>query len=307
MNIAEKLINNFDKELKQYFNPDSYDKWKIEYEKKLKTINHDEPWVSLIALYSIFGDQSDMENPNRIDAINYVLKNCGVLGLQLDSVDEIWVEHQMHEILSYRKYLRDKLDQEIFHLYPDRREIIDNKLKKENASFEGNTNLDIYISGKRNKKMKYIFIEAKFLSDISYQISYNPVRDQISRNIDAGIDFCDKKKIDYSDFYFLLLTPKIFRPEEFGDIKKSAINEFVPGRGRMYCYKMLDYKNHINLKESLPHRKLSDGKWKTMSSNIGWITFEDFYRAFDKYNSVNKSDDKNLINDFFIERNLNQK
>ena len=49
------------------------------------------------------------------------------------------------------------------------------------------------IEGISNNRKTTIFIEAKFLSDISYQTKYNPFRDQISRMIDCGIDYVNNK------------------------------------------------------------------------------------------------------------------
>ena len=244
-NLAKRLISRFDIKLKPYFNNE---KWKNAFNKQISNIEHDEPWLTLIAIYSVFGDQSSNNKKDRIKAINQVFTDCGLRNqLHLDEIIEIRLEEQLHEILEYRNVLKETFAKDNFHLYPDVRDKICEKLEKE-SSFEGNTNLDLKIVGEQNGVKKVIFIEAKFLSDISYKITYNPVRDQIIRNIDAGIDLIKGDKIEqinkiknYKDFYFLLLTPQIFRPLTFGEIKKSAIDKFNPRNSRLYCYKMKEY------------------------------------------------------------------
>jgi len=134
------------------------------------------------------------------------------------------------------------------------------------------------------------------MSDISYNIRYNPVRDQIIRNIDNGIEMVD----EFKDFYFFLLTPKVFRTDQYGGSKQTGLTNFIPDKSRLYCYKMNEYKDPKNLRRTLPHRKhLSSSNWNTISNNLGWITFEDIYRSFLQYNTIVDTNEKNLIKDFF--------
>jgi len=312
MNIAELLIRDFDIKISEYFNPESREKWKKSYQAAMKNIDHEEPWLTLIACYAIFGDQTKMNDPETLIAINSILKNCGIKhGLVLDKNDSVRVEEKLPEILSYREYLKEALRQDNFHLYPDRRAIIEEKVQSKQAAFEGNTNLDLKITGQKEGVKKHLFVEAKFLSDISYQISYNPIRDQIIRNIDTGIDFMVKNRDipegSFKNFYFLLLTPKVFRPKEFGTQKKSGLDVFQPQKSRLYCYKMLEYKDYRNLRDALPHRSdLTDNQWKEIADNIGWIAFEDLFINATKYNTFSGTVEKQEILKFAVERNLYQ-
>lgn len=301
-NLFDNLKINF----QAYLNSES---WEKIYAEKIKNIDHDEPWLTLISAYSIFGNQQNINEKNRLEAINSIILNSGIKSpFNLTSIDEVKVEEKLPEIMSYRKYLKQIFNEDNFHLYPDKREAISNKLENVDASFEGNTNLDLKIIGNSGNSKKYIYIESKFLSDISYQITYNPVRDQIIRNIDNGIELIEKfgeeKNIKFDDFYFFLLTPKIFKTDEFGGNKNSAINHFQPQKGRLYCYKMNDYKNPENLKQCLPHRKLKNEEWQIIAENIGWITFEDFHKYSNLYSTIEDQNEKTTINDFFIRRNL---
>ena len=300
--IAEELINNFNLKIKEYFNsPD----WEQKYREKLSQIDHDEPWLTLIASYSIFGNQSNFNN-SRLNAINGLLNSAGLKNkFNFTSISKVKVEEKLPEIIEYRKFLKDSLSKENFHLYPDRINTINDKLEKSNASFEGNTNIDLIIEGISNNRKTTIFIEAKFLSDISYQIKYNPFRDQISRNIDCGIDYVNNKIFaeDFDDFYFILLTPKVFRTKLFGE-SKSALNKLGENSSRLYCYKMDEYKDFNNLIKSLPHRDLREKDWRKISENIGWLTCEDFRRISKKYSTISDTNEADYIEKFFDERNL---
>jgi len=310
MDIAEYLIRNFVTKIKNYFSPNTGDNWKAKYTGSLSNIQHDEPWLTLIACYAIFGNQENMNNPAVLNAFNAVLKDCGnIQPPVLDKINEVQVEEMLPEIPSYRKFLKKIHTENNFHLYPDRRAEIEKKCHSENASFEGNTNLDLKIIGEQAGIKKTFFIEAKFLSDISYQIKYNPVRDQIIRNIDAGIDYMTNsgniENITFKDFYFLLLTPQIFRPLELGFRNKSAIDAFIPERSRLYCYKMLEYKDYKNLKNALPHRTgLSDNQWNEIAGNIGWIIFEDFFIQASNLISFKSKEETKMIIEFIKQRNL---
>lgn len=300
MDILEIL-----KQSSKYFNCENYEGWFKDYEGEIKNIDHDEPWLTLMALYSLFGNQSNLGQPNVTDSFYSVLLNCGINeSPSFEQVKSILLEKKFPEITSYREYLYELLQREKYHLYPDRRNKLNQRLKDKRESLEGNTNLDLQITCHNNNKIIYFFIESKYLSDISYQITYNPVRNQIIRNIDVMIDFALNNALNFSDVHFLLLTPKIFRTEKYGGGKKSVLNEFDPQKGRYYCSIMDYYKNPNIIKKALPHRKqISDSNWEVVSNNIGWITFEDIYAAANSYGTITPSE-KELIKSFFSNRNL---
>lgn len=301
--IATTLIRDFETKIYRYF---ANVKWKYEFNRKIKHINHDEPWLTLVACYSIFGDQQNITSA-RLAAINDLL-NSGFQRKQFNftEVHKVVLETKLPEIKKYREFLKNEILNNQLHFYPDRLEEMEKKANRGTASFEGNTNLDLMIEGISNGKKTSIFIEAKFLSDISYHTFYNPVRDQIARNIDCGIDYV-KVNHEYaeslSDFYFLLLTPKVFRTKLFG-ISNNSLNKMGSDRSRLYCYKMNDYKNSSMLKAALPHRNLQDDEWDLISKHLGWITFEDVYDMSKNYRTIDDPDEANEIKDFFKERNL---
>lgn len=310
MKIIKHLLKNW-KLLIGYFTGKTFKEWKSIYNKNPRRFNHDEPWLTLVATYALFGEQCKMNQPNRIKAFNLLLKSSNLDNVpKIKSIEEIQVEKQLPEVEKYNEVMRDH----VFHYFPDIITRIIEKKRKGKTSFEGNTHVDLFIRGTDSDGKKIcFFIEAKFNSDISHDIKYNPVRDQIIRNIDSAIEVQQKSKdvnknkgiID--DIFFLLLTPKIFRTESYGGNRKTSLDIFKPQRSRLYCYKMDEYKNPLNLKSALPHRnEISSEHWQRLARNIGWITFEDINRvAFD--NDTMAPPEKEIILEFMNERNMIEK
>jgi len=268
-------------------------KWIEKFKKRAnqKILDHDEPWVTLMALYGVFGDQKDINNSQRLESINYLLSEVFDKRYdrppppEFDHLERVHMEVVLPEILQYREYVQKTIFVDgPYHFYKDRKQKLSEKLEKEKASFEGSTNLDTLVSGKNNGRDIHLFIEAKFLSDISKDIKYVPVRNQIARNIDCAIDLMtaggdDLKGLE--DFWFLLLTPGIFRTERYGGPVLSPIARFLPQRSRLFCYKMEDYLHPDFLRRDLPHwgDKLDTQHWELISKRIGWLTFEEIVSA----------------------------
>ncbi|MCB9173173.1 MAG: hypothetical protein H6589_01040 [Flavobacteriales bacterium] len=132
------------------------------------------------------------------------------------------------------------------------------------SDLEGATNVDALIINSTNGFA--IIIEAKVLSDISYQVSYDSIRNQIIRNIDVMLGEnknlatpLNKRIPDKS--LFLLLTPKLYKDNP---------------RARLYGYAFRDYKNDFQtIQADLVHRNLDKDQCEKISSRIGWITWED--------------------------------
>ena len=110
-----------------------------------------------------------------------------------------------------------------------------------------------------------VIIEAKVLSDISYEITYDTMRNQIARNIDVMLEenkgLCPPlNKREPEKTLFLLITPKLFKDNP---------------SSRLYGYKLNEYKtNPEALSRDLPHRGNCD--WQDISKRLGWLTWEDF-------------------------------
>lgn len=157
---------------------------------------------------------------------------------------------------SYKEWLLRNLTERQFIPY-----VLDSADGKVNL--EGATNVDAILLNSKNGFA--IIIEAKVLSDISYEITYDTMRNQIARNIDVMLEenkgLCyplDKREPEKT--LFLLITPKLF-------------NDYPSSR--LYGYKFKEYKtNPESLSGDLPHRENCD--WQNISSRLGWLTWEDF-------------------------------
>ena len=116
---------------------------------------------------------------------------------------------------------------------------------------EGATQVDAYITSPAGLT---ILVEAKYLSDISVDVSYDVTRNQIARNIDVMMD---KER-----GLFLLLTPQFFKERP---------------HSRLYGYKMQDYQRDPHtLMADLNHRmELEPHQWKGITDRIAWITWKD--------------------------------
>ena len=156
----------------------------------------------------------------------------------------------------YKKWLRDNLRNQQIIPY-----IIDSDNGRKNL--EGPTNADAVLLNEENGFA--VIIEAKVLSDISYQITYDVMRNQIARNIDVMLEGNDSlcfplNKRDPYKTLFLLVTPQLFKDNP---------------QSRLYGYKMNEYITRPDsLQCDLPHR--TECNWNVISKRLGWLTWEDF-------------------------------
>lgn len=138
--------------------------------------------------------------------------------------------------------------------------------KGKKRSLEGPTHVDAVLVNIDNGFG--IFFEAKVLSDISYQITYDTTRNQIARNIDVMLEenrnlFKPLDKRDPDKTLFILITPEKFKNKP---------------PSRLYYYKYHEYmENPESLGEDLPHREKLN--YTNIVRRIGWLTWEDFHRV----------------------------
>lgn len=175
----------------------------------------------------------------------------------IDGNLELILEHVVSAPKEYKSYLSKNLDKRHFVQY-----VLDSGTQKKDDSvfridLEGATHLDAFIQNKSNDFKLYI--EAKYLSDISYDVSYDVTRNQLARNIDIMLEDQNSKS------FFLLITPTFFKDNP---------------HTRLYGYKMADYmSNHLNLMADLSHRtNIEPYEWKNIQKRIAWITWEDLDR-----------------------------
>ncbi len=137
--------------------------------------------------------------------------------------------------------------------------------KEIKKGLEGPTHLDAMLLNEDNGFAA--FWEAKVLSDISHDVSFDIARNQIARNIDVMLEAnpdmpCPLSRRVPERSLFVLLTPEFFR-------KNPST--------RHYGSLLPDYqKNPDALVRDLPHRPGAD--WSALSHRIGWLTFEDCHQ-----------------------------
>jgi hypothetical protein len=109
-----------------------------------------------------------------------------------------------------------------------------------------------------------VLIEAKVLSDASYQVSFDPLRNQLARLIDVMLEPASSayeplkdRKHDCS--VAVLLTPRLFKDNP---------------HSRLYGRLFEEYRGQPDaLGRDLPHR--AGMNWAELSSRLGWVTWED--------------------------------
>ena len=202
-------------------------------------------------------------SPNRLNELIQIFRN--VYGdsppVDLNSWQDclkgelcLFFEPNLPSPKSYKEWLRQNLRKRQFIPY-----ILDSAYGKKNL--EGPTNVDAILLNPTNGFS--VMIEAKVLSDISAQITYDTMRNQIARNIDVMLEKNDglcyplnQRKPERT--LFLLITPQIFKENP---------------SSRLYGYKMNDYiSNPKSMGVDLPHR---NNDWNKISKRLGWITWID--------------------------------
>ena len=125
-------------------------------------------------------------------------------------------------------------------------------------TFEGATHSDAMLTFGGNRTVMF---EAKFLSDISGSTTYGPERDQLTRNLDAGLAAVN---FDLERFFYVFVTPQRFRTRP---------------QTRFYGYKLREYQDagggSAALERDLPHLRERGVNFAELSRHIGWVTWEE--------------------------------
>lgn len=127
---------------------------------------------------------------------------------------------------------------------------------------EGPTQVDAILLNANNGFA--VLFEAKVLSDISYQVSFDAMRNQIARSLDVMLERNANLPEPLSlrqpeRTLFAMLTPEMFRQNP---------------QSRLYCCLLDEYRsNPAAVGRDLPHRQSVD--WSEVASRIGWLTWED--------------------------------
>jgi hypothetical protein len=161
----------------------------------------------------------------------------------------------------YKRWLAEHLDQRQIIPY-----VLDASRRRGTdevrGGLEGATHVDAMLLNADNGFA--VLFEAKVLSDVSCQVSFDAMRNQIARNIDVMLERNDNLPEPLSlrqpqRTLFALLTPEIFRTHP---------------HSRLYGWLMNEYRNSPTaLARDIPHRRSVD--WSDVAHRIGWLTWED--------------------------------
>jgi hypothetical protein len=169
---------------------------------------------------------------------------------------ELFFEVNLPSPPSYREWLRQNIATRNVVPY-----VID-AAAGAGTRLEGATHVDALLLN-RSTGFSVLF-EAKALSDASYHVSFDSMRNQIARNVDVMLERNEKLGEPLSlrnpdRTLFALLTPGLYRQHP---------------RSRLYGCLMDDYARHPeDLGRDLPHRRGVD--WPGLSRRLGWLTWED--------------------------------
>jgi hypothetical protein len=162
----------------------------------------------------------------------------------------------------YKKWLRQHLDDRV--LIPYVREAADTR----GDLLEGATKADAMLLA-ADTGVAVIF-EAKVLSDVSTNITFDVARNQLARLIDVMLERPGKgsplNKRNPALTSLVLITPEMFRPPTVHGLDRS----------RLYGWLMPEYRNpdsHL-LEHHLSH--LEPKSLEGVSSRLGWASWEDF-------------------------------
>ena len=130
------------------------------------------------------------------------------------------------------------------------------------GALEGATRVDALLLSEQTGFA--VVFEAKVLSDISCQVTYDSMRNQIVRSIDVMLEenACrphpfDRRSPERS--LFVLVTPQIFRDRP---------------ESRLYGWLLEEYRSDPSaLARDLPHRRGVD--WEGVARRLGWLTWEE--------------------------------
>lgn len=157
----------------------------------------------------------------------------------------------------YRNWLQQHVRERQFIPY-----VLDAADSPPGKALEGPTHVDALVLNEDNGFA--VMFEAKVLSDISYQVSYDVRRNQIARNVDVMLERNSDlspplNRRDPHRTLFVLLTPEVFRAYP---------------HSRLYGWLFRDYRSNPDaLARDIPHRDPED--WHRIVQRLAWLTWED--------------------------------
>jgi hypothetical protein len=208
---------------------------------------------------------------NRVGLTNQILGLAGVSPFE-ENVVSVNLERQFSPPTNYLKWIKNEAK-----THPIRyiREKSAAHLKT-NKPLESRTHVDAFIETDK----LLIFFEIKYTSDISYNTTFNPYRNQLARLIDVGLDVNEQNG---KEVLVILSSPR----------------KLYERKSRLYYYKVKEYTNPALIQEDIPWRTVSEIKDNVLA--VRWIALEDLVSLI--YKDFNHPDKEEAM-EFFKEKNL---
>lgn len=243
--------------------------------KKIRQIEKDEIFWTLTTLKSIYDSDEPVKKFSKLLSTGYgprpPLTGFSTWEECLAGKLHLFFEVDLPSPKAYTQWLYQHKEQR--HLVKYVLESMENSLK--HGSLEGPTQVDAMLisimdKGTPQERSFTVIFEAKVLSDISSQVTFDMYRNQMIRNIDVMLEdnnhpheVVNKRNKDTT--LFCLLTPEGFRENPYS---------------RYYGCLYHAYKREPRLLQSeLPHRLIPNSQ--SLAARIGWITFEDCKHVHD--------------------------
>lgn len=234
----------------------------------------DERFWIVAALMSLFHNAGP--DDKRLDAIALLLQRAQLQPpadfptwqAALGDALHLFFEVNLPSPLKYRQWLRDHIDERCLIPY------VHERAEGSGLRLEGATKADAVLLS--TKTGVCVVFEAKVLSDVSKDITFDVGRNQLARLIDVMLEPAPTTRVgsplarrDPELTSLVLVTPSLFHRRHSNGLDKS----------RLYGWLMEAYTDPGSrvLQQHLPHRDAVD--LASVPQRLGWATWEDFNAA----------------------------
>ena len=208
---------------------------------------------------------------NRVGLTNRVLGLAGISAYE-ENVVSVDLEKQFCPPAGYLLWLRNEV--KCHPVGYVREQAI--KRSETNKPLESRTHVDAFIETDK----LLILLEVKFTSDIDHCTTFNPVRNQLARLIDVGLEVA---KCSGKEVLVVLSSP----------------TKFYESRSRLYYYKVKEYSDPVMIARDIAWRDVSEIEDNVLA--VRWIALEELINVLYK-DFIHPDKEEALV--FFRERRL---
>ncbi len=207
---------------------------------------------------------------NRVGLVNRILSLAKVSAHE-ENVANVKLEKLFPSPKGYLKWIKEEVKKHPVKYIRDQADA-----HKPNQRLESDTHVDAFIE---TDKLLILF-EIKFTSDIAYETTFNPTRNQLARLVDVGLEVNEHNG---KEVLVILSTP----------------HRFFYSKSRLYYYKIKEYTDPVKIAEDIEWRNVSTIRDNVLA--VTWIALEDLIDVL--YKDFEHKDKEEAL-EFFKERNL---